>query len=131
MIGLDTNVLLRYLIKDDEAQGDRAARVIRQAAVRGEPGGIGPVVLCEMVWVLESRYGYAKPEIVRTLTAILEADGFDIANRNVVRAAIDDYRTHKADFADCLIGRTNEAAGCRDTVTFDRRLKPIETFRVL
>jgi predicted nucleic-acid-binding protein len=131
MIGLDTNVLLRYLIKDDEAQGDRSARVIRQADVRGEPVFIGPVVLCEMVWVLESRYGYAKPEIVRTLTAILDADGFDIADRNVVRSAVDDYRTHKADFADCLIGRTNEAAGCRETVTFERRLKALEPFRVL
>jgi predicted nucleic-acid-binding protein len=131
MIGLDTNVLLRYLIKDDEAQGDRSARVIRQAAARGEPVFIGPVVLCEMVWVLESRYGYAKPEIVRTLTAILEADGFDVAGRNVVRSAVEDYRTRKADFADCLIGRTNEAAGCRETVTFDRRLKAIDTFRTL
>jgi predicted nucleic-acid-binding protein len=130
MIGLDTNVLLRYLIKDDEAQGERSARVIRQAAGRGEPVFIGPVVLCEMVWVLESRYGYAKPEIVRALTAILDADGFDVADRNVVRSAVDDYRTHKADFADCLIGRTNEAAGCRETVTFERRLKAIETFRV-
>ena len=131
MIGLDTNVLLRYLIKDDEDQGERAARVIRQASVRGEPVFIGPVVLCEMVWVLESRYGFGKPEILRTLTAILEADGFDVANRNVLRAAVDDYRSHKSDFADCLIGRTNEAAGCRDTVTFDRRLKPLDTFRVL
>jgi predicted nucleic-acid-binding protein len=55
----------------------------------------------------------------------------DIADRSVVRSAVDDYRTHKADFADCLIGRTNEAAGCRDTVTFERRLKPLQTFRVL
>ena len=131
MIGLDTNVLLRYLIKDDEAQGERSARVIRLAAGRGQPIFIGPVLLCEMVWVLESRYGYAKPEIVRTLTAILDADGFDIADRNVIRSAVDDYRTHKADFADCLIGRTNEAAGCRETVTFERRLKALDPFRVL
>jgi predicted nucleic-acid-binding protein len=131
MIGLDTNVLLRYLIKDDEAQGERSARVIRRAAVRGEPVFIGPIVLCEMVRVLESRYGYAKPEIVSALTAILDADGFDIADRNVVRSAVNDYRTHKTDFADCLIGRTNEAAGCRETVTFERRLEAIETFRVL
>jgi predicted nucleic-acid-binding protein len=131
MIGLDTNVLLRYLIKDDEAQGGRSARVIRQAAVRGEPVFIGPVVLCEMVWVLESRYGYPKTEIVRALTAVLDADGFDVADRNVVRSAVNDYRTHKADFADCLIGRTNEAAGCRETVTFERKLKAVGTFRVV
>lgn len=131
MIGLDTNVLLRFLVQDDEAQADRSARAIRQAAARREPVFLGPIVLCEMVWVLMSRYGYAKPEIARALTDILDADGFEIAERDVVRAAVDDYRAHKADFADCLIGRTNQAAGCRETVTFERPLKALETFRVL
>ena len=131
MIGLDTNVLLRFLVKDDEAQGERSARVIRQAAVRGEPVFLGPIVLCEMVWVLTSRYGYAKSEIVRALTEILDADGFEIADRDTVRAAVDDYRGHKADFADCLIGRANQAAGCRETLTFERRLKALEPFRAL
>lgn len=131
MIGLDTNVLLRFLVKDDAAQGERSARAIRQAAVRREPVFVGTIVLCEMVWVLTSRYGYGKPDIVRVLTDILDADGFEIAERDVVRAAVDDYRAHKADFADCLIGRTNQAAGCRETWTFERRLKALETFRML
>jgi predicted nucleic-acid-binding protein len=131
VIGLDTNVLLRFLVKDDEAQGERSARAIRQASTRGEPVFLGPIVLCEMVWVLTSRYRYAKPEIVRALTEILDADGFEIADRDTVRAAVDDYRAHKADFADCLIGRTNQAAGCRETMTFERRLKSLQTFRAL
>jgi predicted nucleic-acid-binding protein len=131
VIGLDTNVLLRFLVKDDEAQGNRSARAIRQASARGESIFIGPIVLCEMVWVLTSRYGCAKPEVVRALTDILDADGFEIADRDTVRAAVDDYRAHKADFADCLIGRANQAAGCRETLTFERRLKALESFRVL
>jgi predicted nucleic-acid-binding protein len=68
---------------------------------------------------------------VSALTGILDVDGFEIADRNVVRSAVEDYRAHKADFADCLIGRMNEAAGCRETATFERRLKSIDTFRVL
>ena len=131
MIGLDTNVLLRFLVKDDEVQGDRSARAIRQAAFRKEPVFLGPIVLCEMVWVLTSSYGYTRPEIAGALTQILDADGFEIADRDVVRAAIDDYRARNADFADCLIGRTNYARGCRETLTFDRRLKNLDTFRVL
>lgn len=131
MIGLDTNVLLRFLVKDDESQGERSARAIRQAAVRGESIAVDRVVLCEMVWMLASSYRYARSEIARILADILDADGFEIADRDIVRAAIDDYRKHKADFADCLIGRANEARGCRETVTFDRRLKPLGAFRVL
>jgi predicted nucleic-acid-binding protein len=131
VIGLDTNVLLRFLVGDDERQGERSARVIRQAAVRGESIAIDRVVLCEMVWVLASSYRYARPDIARALTDILDADGFEIADRDIVRAAIDDYRKHKGDFADCLIGRTNAARGCRETLTFDRRLKPLGVFRVL
>jgi predicted nucleic-acid-binding protein len=88
-------------------------------------------MICRMVWVLASSYGYGRPQIARALTDILDADGFEIADRDVVRAAVGDDRAHKADFADCLIGRTNQALGCRETLTFDRRLKAVETFRVL
>jgi predicted nucleic-acid-binding protein len=131
MIGLDTNVLLRFLVRDDAKHAARSARAIRDAAQRGEPVCVGPVVLCEMVWVLTSSYGYPRSEIARVLSDLLDADGLDIERRDVVRAALDDYRAHKADFADCLIGRSNQARGCSETLTFDRRLKRLRTFRVL
>ncbi len=131
MIGLDTNVLLRFLLKDDELQAERSARVIRQAVARREPVVLNPIVLVEMVWVLGSSYKYSRNEIAGALDDILDADGFDIAERDTVRAAIDDYRSSKADFADTLIGRLNQRAGCRDTLTFDRRLKPLATFRIV
>jgi predicted nucleic-acid-binding protein len=84
-----------------------------------------------MVWVLGSSYKYSRSEIAAALDDMLDADGFDIAERDSVRSAIEDYRSSKADFADALIGRLNQRAGCRDTLTFDRRLKPLATFRVL
>ncbi len=131
MIGLDTNVLLRYLLQDDEAQAERASRAIGQAAVRNEQLFISAVVLCEAVWVLESAYGYRKAALLDVLDQLLETSGFEIEQRERVRAALDDYRANKADFADCLIGRTNEAHGCRQTLTFERSLKALDTFRVL
>jgi len=131
MIGLDTNVLLRYLLQDDEAQGEKASRAISQAASRNEPLLISLVVLCEAVWVLESAYGYRKARLISVLDELLETGGFEIAQRDIVREALDDYRASKADFADCLIGRTNESQGCDHTLTFERPLKALETFRVL
>ena len=131
MIGLDTNILLRYLLQDDEAQGERASRAIGQAERRNEQLFISAVVLCEVVWVLESLYGYRKAALLEVLDQLLETSGFEIEQRDRVHAALDDYRATKADFADCLIGRTNEAHGCRETLTFERSLKALDTFRVL
>lgn len=131
MIGLDTNVLLRYLLQDDEVQGERASRAISQAATRNEPLFISLVVLCEAVWVLESAYGYRKVELGGVLGELLETSGFEIEQRDIVRAALEDYRASKADFADCLIGRTNATHGCRHTLTFERSLKALDAFRVL
>ena len=131
MIGLDTNVLLRYLLQDNEVQGEKASRAISQAAVRNESLFISLVVLCEAVWVLESAYRYRKTRLVGVLDELLETGGFEIAERDVVRTALDDYRASNADFADCLIGRTNQSQGCHHTFTFERPLKALETFRVL
>lgn len=130
MIGLDTNVLLRYLLQDDEAQGERAARAIGHAAARNEPLFVSLVVLCEMVWVLESAYRHRKVEIVAVLDELLATGGFEIERRDVVRAALDDFRATKADFADAVIGRTNQVHGCRQSLTFERSLKALGTFRV-
>jgi len=131
MIGLGTNVILRYLLQDDEVQGEKASRAISRAAARNEPLFVSIVVLCEALWVLESGYEYHKAELVTVLDQLLETNGFEIEQRDLVRAALDDYRASKADFSDCLIGRTNEAHGCRHTLTFERSLKALDTFRVL
>lgn len=131
MTGLDTNVLLRFLLKDDELQGERASKAIRQAVARSEPVFVGVIVLCEVVWVLASRYGYRKPQLLGLLEEFLGTSRFEIERRDLVRKALDDYRANKADFADCLIGRTNEACGCQHTLTFERPLKSLDTFRVL
>jgi len=96
-----------------------------------EPLFVSIVVLCEVLWVLEAAYEYHKAELVTVLDQLLETNGVEIEQRDLVRAALDDYRANKADFSDCLIGRTNEAHGCRHTLTFERPLKALDTFRVL
>ena len=131
MKAVDTNVLVRYLVQDDPRQGKRAADFIEAAGTGEEQILIGNIVLCEMVWVLESAYGYSKPEIADAIEKILQAGAFRFESKDIVRAALGDYRASKADFADCLIGKIHQALGCETTVTFDSALRKLQTFQLL
>jgi len=92
---------------------------------------IGPIVLCELIWVLEGAYARNKPDLLRTLDLILATKQFEIGDKDVVREALEAYRRGGAHFADYLIGAGNRRAGCDETVTFDRRLKAAVGFRLL
>jgi predicted nucleic-acid-binding protein len=125
--GLDTNVLLRYLLRDDPGQAARAGREIE----RGERFLIDAIVLCEVVWVLEAGYGLSRRDVAATLERLLATAQFEIESKDLAIAALDDFRRSTADFSDCLIGRRNRAAGAEETVTFDRSLKGLPGFRIL
>ena len=127
MTGLDTNVLLRYLLKDDAAQAARAEREIE----RDERFLIDGIVLCEMVWVLETGYGFSRTEVAGALDKVVATAQFEIDGKDLVLAALADFRRSAADFSDCLIGRRNRNAGAPETATFDRSLKGLEGFRLL
>jgi len=131
MIGLDTNVLVRYLMQDDTAQARLASAAIESAAGRGERLRLSAVTLCELVWVLESAYGQTPADVARALEQIVRTADFELEHADRVRTAIAQYRSTLADFADALIGLVNETAGCQYTITFDRSLKRIPHFKVL
>ena len=121
MYGLDTNVLLRYLIGDDARQAAWAAAFVESHCTADSPCFLNRVVLCEAVWVLEDAYGYGRPEIAAAVEAVLRTREFQAENRDQALAALAAYRTEGADFADFLIGETNAASGCDITATFDRK----------
>ncbi len=127
MTGVDTNVLLRYLVRDEPTQAARAARELE----RGERFLVGSIVLCELVWVLETGYGFSRRDVAVTLERILATAQFEIEAKDLALGALDDFRRSTADFSDCLLGRRNRAAGAAETVTFDRSLKGLEGFRLL
>ncbi len=131
MLGLDTNLLVRYLVGDDPAQFDRARAEIEAAADREEPLMINAIVLCEVVWVLSSAYDYSRTEIADAIDHILSTAQFNIEWGDQARQALKDYRTTKAGFTDAFIGRINSSLGAAPTMTFDRELCPLSTFRVL
>jgi predicted nucleic-acid-binding protein len=128
MIGLDTNLLVRYLTLDDAAQSKQAARIIDAAIEAGEDLYLNHIVVCELTWVLSRAYGYAKDELVGVLERILAAGQFAFEDKDSLWRAIEAFRRSSADFADCLIGVKNSTAGCRTTVTLDRAAAGLGNF---
>ncbi|MEW6594515.1 MAG: type II toxin-antitoxin system VapC family toxin [Thermodesulfobacteriota bacterium] len=131
MIGLDTNVLVRYIVQDDKAQAALATKIIEQGTDKGEPFCITPIVLCELAWVLKRCYA-AKPEAIsQVLEQILRTAHFRVLEIDSVWRALKEYRNTAADFADCLIAQQNRAADCTETLTFDQNAAKANGFRLL
>jgi predicted nucleic-acid-binding protein len=121
--GLDTNVLVRFVTGDDPAQTRRVDALFAAAAATGDRFFVSVIVLCELSWALRGApYGLDREQIAAVLGRILAADLFDIQDRSLVRRALVQYGAGRADFADYLLGQQSRAAGCADTVTFDRQL---------
>jgi predicted nucleic-acid-binding protein len=128
MIGLDTNILVRYLTQDDEQQWQQAVNLIQE----NQPGFIANIVLCELVWVLRgANYGFSKDEIIHTLEAMLHSAAFEFESRSTIDQALQRYKQGRADFSDYLIGAIARQAGCTETVSFDSKLKVEKGFRCI
>jgi len=120
MIGLDTNILVRYLTKDDEQQWQQAVTVIQH----NQSCFISNIVLCELVWVLKgANYSFRQDEITNVLENMLHSAAFEFENRSTIDQALQRYKQGKADFSDYLIGATSRQAGCTETISFDGKLK--------
>lgn len=119
MIGLDTNVIVRYIMQDEPAQSRRATALMDRLSDE-QSGFISLVSVTELVWVLESAYGLARHQVADVLSKLISIDVLKIERHAVVAAAVRSFKDGKADFADCLIERSSAHAGCERTMTFDR-----------
>jgi predicted nucleic-acid-binding protein len=128
MLGLDSNVLVRYLVRDDPVQFEKAERLITREARAGRAPLVSQLVLLETEWVLRSRYGLAKTEILRALNVLLDAGDLCVEDESSVEQAIYVWKESAAEFADCLIGARHRQLGCRATATFDRRASRLAGF---
>lgn len=131
MIGLDTNILVRYLTQDDPDQAKKATKEVEKGLSAGQMFFIADIVMCELVWVFESAYDYNRQEIVPVLENILRTRQFQFENKDLLWLSLAYYRKKKGDFADHLIGYIDQKAGCHETLTFDAELKNNPHFRVL
>jgi len=131
VIGLDTNVLLRLLVKDDIRQMETAARAVAARCTVESPGYVNQIVLCEVVWVLQATLKYPRATIAAAIEALCRASEFRIEHMDAVREALSIFRASKADYADCLIGVLNRRAGCSTTLTFDKHAATLPEFEHL
>lgn len=129
MIGLDTNIIIRYLTQDDPVQSPKASKIIEQAEVGTL--FIPNIVMCETVWVLANAYQQSRQQIAEILEKILSIAPFSFENKDLLWGALRDYRAGKADFADYVIGRAARLAGCENCLTFDRALRNSDLFQLL
>lgn len=130
MRGVDTNILVRYLVADDPAQFRVATRFIEHECSPQEPGFINRVVLAEVVWVLESAYRLPRSAIVSALGVLLEANQLLIEHAEDARSALLEYEDG-AGFSDSLIAAANARLGCEYTATLDRRAAGRRGFRLV
>jgi predicted nucleic-acid-binding protein len=122
MIGLDTNVLVRYLTQDDPDQAVRAGQIIETCCTKDEPGLVSLVVLCELVWVLRGAYGYEKQLVIEVLDQIMAISELQVEAEDIARSSLTAFRRGPADFADYVIVISNRARGSTVTYSFDKKL---------
>jgi predicted nucleic-acid-binding protein len=130
MIGLDTNIIVRYLTQDDPVQSLKATRIMEHGLTENQPGFISLVTMAEVAWVLERTYRRSKPEIAKAMEAMLQADSLFIQNEQEVFTAMVALKTGQGSFADALIAALGQWAGCTSTLTFDKKASRIGDFEL-
>lgn len=131
MIGLDTNILVRYIVQDDPHQSSAATQLIESSCSPETPGFISLIVLCEIVWVLDRGYRYRRAEIADILGKILAAEDLQIENADLAWSALNYYQEGKANCSDYLIGLCCKKAGADTTFTFDQEASNCGLFKIL
>jgi predicted nucleic-acid-binding protein len=122
VIALDTNVLVRFLVQDDEAQSAAAAALIEETLSHEEGLFVSDIVMCETVWVLGTSYRVKKPEVVAILRDLLRAKQLVFAAPDSLSRALAAYTAGRGDFSDYLIREHARTAGCLTVATFDSAL---------
>lgn len=130
MIGLDTNILVRYLAQDDPIQSAKATQIIERRLTAENPGFVSAVAMVETVWVLDRAYGLSSREIGAAIERTLQIDVLVVENEQEVFTAMIALKQGKASFADAIIQAQGARAGCPYTLTFDRKASRLPGFRL-
>jgi len=131
VIGLDTNVIVRYLAQDEPRQAAAATRLIEGSLTAEARGFVSIVTLAEVVWVMSSNYRAARKAVADIVEGLLTAPQLTIEQAEVVWRALRAFRDSKADFSDAVIVELGRDAGCSKTVTFDRQAAAHPGFEAL
>lgn len=130
MTGIDTNVLVRYLVQDDPEQSAAAGRFFDTLTVEA-PGFISAISIVELVWVLESCYNATRQDIHGVMEGLLRTRELIVERAELIWQSLRLFTKGKADFADCVIERCGQAAGCDHTITFDQNAAKASGMKLL
>ena len=131
MIGLDSDILVRYFTQDDPVQSHKATVLIERHLTERVPGFVSVVALAETIWVLQRVYGISNEGIATVLERVLGADTLRLEHEAEVATALAAIWEGHGDFADALIGAINAQSGCSRTFTFDRKALRLPGFSAL
>ena len=131
MIGLDTNVLIRYLTQDDLVQSAKATEILERRLTPKDPGFVSVVAMVEIVWVLDRAYGLTAQEIATAVERLLQVGVLAIENEQEVFTAMVALKQGQGSFADALIAELGARAGCTRTLTFDRKALRLPGFELV
>lgn len=131
MAALDTNILVRYLVEDDDAQLAAAKKLIRAAVRAGDTLYVPITVMLELEWVLRSNFGFTKDTVTETLSALLSTAELSFESELAIEVALAQYQASSADFSDCIHAALAYAAGESPLWTFDRAAAKVEGARLL
>ena len=130
MIGLDTNILVRYLTQDAPLQSPKASEIIERRLTEANPGFVSIVAMVETVWVLERAFRLGTQDIVRAVERVLQTDVLVVENEQEVFTAMIALRGGQGSFADAVIAALGARMGCSYTLTFDRKAARLPGFEL-
>jgi len=131
MIGLDTNILIRYLTQDHPAQSAKATEILERRLTQNNPGFVSVVAMVETVWVLDRAYGLTTQEIATAVERLLQVEALAIENEQEVFTAMVALKRGRGSFADALIAELGARVGCTRTMTFDRKAVRLPGFELV
>ncbi len=131
MIGIDTNVLVRYLAQDDPDQAKIATEFIENTCTKDKPGFINNITLCEICWVLKRLYKTPKEQLAEIIEQLIRTAQLIVPEPQVVWMALEEFKKSNADFPDCLIAQINLVNYCSSTFTFDVKAADVAGFNLL
>jgi predicted nucleic-acid-binding protein len=131
MIGLDTNILIRYLTQDDPAQSAKATEILERRLTPKNPGFVSVVAMVETVWVLDRAYGLTAHEVATAIERLLQVEVLAVENEQEVFTAMVALKQGLGSFADALIAELGARVGCTRTLTFDQKAVRLPAFELV
>jgi predicted nucleic-acid-binding protein len=131
MKAIDTNVLIRFITKDDDQQAQSVYRLFKNAEENQEKFFIPLLVVLEVIWVLESCYDAVNDEIMAAFSDLLLLPVLQFESEAMLKNFLDSARDTPFDLSDLLIAHSAHAFDCQSTLTFDKKAAKFNYFELL